>query len=138
MRVRVSIRRETDEFFWGGVSFDSPEQQEAVKHEEDVGARLVDRRDDGHPILLGAGAQAAHERERSRSVEPGGGLVEKEERRARDQFDADGDALALAAAHAAARLAADGRVGAAVETELRECLLDATRALRVAEVLREA
>mmetsp|Transcript_61215 Transcript_61215/g.182389 ORF Transcript_61215/g.182389 Transcript_61215/m.182389 type:complete len:707 (-) Transcript_61215:491-2611(-) len=76
-----------------------PQQQHVVDEREEAVARLMNDHDDGH-------AQVRHllqhlaEQQRARSVQPGGGLVEEEQRGARGELQADVHALALAAAEA--------------------------------------
>ena len=58
-------------------------------------------------------AQQLHERELRGRIEPGGGLIEKQNRRAHEQLHAHADALALAAGEAA-----DRQLGAMADAEL--------------------
>jgi len=113
------------------------EEEELVKEGEDVGARLVDRQHQDHPVGAGHGLEAARERERGGGVEAGRRLVEEEQRRPSHELCADGGALPLPAADAALLLAADGGVRAVLQAELLQGRLHPPVALLVAERLRQ-
>lgn len=99
------------------------QHDEVVKEIPDLRARLVDRGDDGAPLARER-LERAHQLKRARGIEPRRRLVEEQHRRVGQQLDADADATLLAAGAPAVLRVADARVGALLEAQLADDLVD--------------